>query len=131
MTFRCIARATYTLSPILFLRRPFLTLSLSLALCLSSFFSFLLHRCLGHHGESAFSALVSKNLIFHNKTDVFRSLCNACQLDKHSRLSFTSSRTLSNFSFQIIHANLWTSTVLSFMGFKFYVVLLNDFTHYT
>lgn len=55
------------------------------------------HQRLGHPGEPALSILVSRNLISHNGLDVSRSLCNSCQLDSHSRLSFRDSSTMSYF----------------------------------
>jgi transposase InsO family protein len=50
--------------------------------------------------------------------------CHACQLGKHTRLPFFDS---SSFSF---HADVWTSHVLSNSGYQYYLVLLDDFTHY-
>lgn len=38
---------------------------------------------------------------------------------------------MSSFLFELIHVDLWTSPVLSFSGFKFYLVLLDDFSHFT
>lgn len=81
------------------------------------------HQRLGHPGDPALSILVSRNLIFHNKTDVPSNLCNACQLGKHTRLPFSKSNTFSTYPFEIIQADIWTSPVLSFTGFKFYLVL--------
>jgi hypothetical protein len=34
------------------------------------------------------------------------------------------------FFFVLIHYDLWTSPVLSIFGFKYFVVILYDFTHY-
>jgi hypothetical protein len=31
----------------------------------------------------------------------------------------------------LIHADVWTSPTFSFSGYKFYLVLIDDFTHYT
>lgn len=32
--------------------------------------------------------------------------------------------------FQVVHADVWTSPVASFSGFKYYLVLIDDYTHY-
>lgn len=32
--------------------------------------------------------------------------------------------------FQIVHADVWTSPVTSFSGYKYYLVLIDDYTHY-
>lgn len=79
--------------------------------------------------QSGCSSLASRSLIFYKNSS--SSFCNACQLGKHTRLPFSVSRSMSKFAFEIIHADLWTSPVLSFTGFKYYLVLLDDFTHYT
>jgi len=55
---------------------------------------------------------------------------DSCQLGKHVRLPFSSSSLVSYVPFQIVHADVWTSPVSSFSGFKYYLVLIDDFTHY-
>ena len=55
---------------------------------------------------------------------------DSCQLGKHVRLPFSSSNSVSYVPFQIVHANVWTSPVSNFSGFKYYLVLIDDFTHY-
>lgn len=32
--------------------------------------------------------------------------------------------------FQVIHADVWTSPVTSFLGFQYYLVLIDDYSHY-
>lgn len=92
----------------------------------AGFPSHLLWNCqLGHPGDSALSVLGSKNFIYFSKT-LSRSLCTACQLGKHSRLFFSVSKSVTSFAFELIHADLWTSPVPSFTGFKFFLVLLDD-----
>jgi transposase InsO family protein len=56
--------------------------------------------------------------------------CHSCQLGKHVRLPFASSDSRTYFPFQIVHADVWTSPVISFSSYKYYLVLLHDFTHY-
>ena len=56
--------------------------------------------------------------------------CEACQLSKHVRLSFSSSVSVSYVPFQIVPADVWTSPIHSFSGFKYYLVLIDDYTHY-
>jgi hypothetical protein len=71
--------------------------------------------------------LGSFNFAF-NKT--LKHTCHSCQLGKHVRLPFTPSESRTYFPFQLVHADVWTSPVLSFSGFKYHLVLLDDFTHY-
>lgn len=37
---------------------------------------------------------------------------------------------MSIFHFELIHADIWTSPITSPSGYKFYLVLLDDFSHY-
>jgi hypothetical protein len=57
-------------------------------------------------------------------------VCHACQLGKHVRLPFTRSISKSVVSFELIHCDLWTSPVLSNSGFKYYLVIVDDFSHF-
>jgi histone deacetylase 1/2 len=56
------------------------------------------------------------------------SLCDACQLGKHVRLPFVSSSSVTYVPFQLVHADIWTSPVISFSGFKYYLVLIDVWT---
>jgi hypothetical protein len=51
-------------------------------------------------------------------------------MGKHARLPFNNSTSQSYFPFQLLHSDVWTSPVYSNSGFKYYVVFLDDFTHY-
>jgi hypothetical protein len=53
----------------------------------------------------------------------FEGLCHACQLVRHTRLPFT---TRAECAFELVHCDLWTF-VLSLSGYKYYLVILNDF----
>jgi hypothetical protein len=57
-------------------------------------------------------------------------LCYACQLGKHIRLHFSSSSNHAAKAFDLIHLDLWTSPIVSVLGSKYYLVILDDFTHY-
>ncbi|XP_012847817.1 PREDICTED: uncharacterized protein LOC105967747 [Erythranthe guttata] len=88
------------------------------------------HRRLGHPGNPVMTRLFSSNFISSTK-DPRESICNACQLGKHSRLPFFTSHSITVAPFEIIHADLWTSPISSISDFKYYLVLIDDFTHYT
>jgi hypothetical protein len=45
-------------------------------------------------------------------------------------LPFSSSTTRTTRPFELIHCDLWTSPVLSTSGFKYFLVILDDFTHF-
>ena len=57
-------------------------------------------------------------------------MCSACRLGKHTRLPFQSSSSFSLFPFQTLHLDVWTSPVVSISGYQFYLVVLDDYTHY-
>jgi transposase InsO family protein len=86
------------------------------------------HHRLGHPGPDALSSLSRSSFIHctNNKHD----FCHACQLVKHPRLPFHSSSHRVEHPFDLIHLDLWTSHVVSMSGFKYYLVILDDFTHY-
>ncbi|KAI3690006.1 hypothetical protein L2E82_47980 [Cichorium intybus] len=87
------------------------------------------HARLGHPGAPVLDLLRSKFSISCNKPTT-SSLCNACQLSKHTRLPFYDSQSVTYAPFDIIHCDLWTSPVLSKTGYKYYMVLIDNFTHY-
>jgi hypothetical protein len=57
-------------------------------------------------------------------------LCHACQLGRHIRLPFVSSTSRMDNNFDLIHCDLWTSPVVSVSGYKYYLVILDDYSHF-
>jgi hypothetical protein len=90
--------------------------------------SSLWHHRLGHLGSSSLATLRSMSVISYNKSS--SCLCHACQLGKHVRLPFSHSTSVTTAPFDLLHCDVWTSPVLSNFGFKYYLVLLDDFSHY-
>ena len=90
--------------------------------------SSLWHRRLGHPGPAVLATLKQNNLVSCKKVD--RSLCHACQLGKHVRLPFATSTSQTTSPFEIVHCDVWTSPVASISGCSYYLVLLDDFSHY-
>ncbi|KAJ9537125.1 hypothetical protein OSB04_029858 [Centaurea solstitialis] len=86
------------------------------------------HRRLGHPGAAIFQFLVSRKFIACSSQS--SALCHACQLGKHCRLPFSLSTTKTSRVFELIHSDLWTSPVISLSGFKYYVLFLDDFSHF-
>nr|AOG75315.1 integrase [Mirabilis jalapa]AOW44033.1 integrase [Mirabilis jalapa] len=62
--------------------------------------------------------------------EIPNSFCHSCQLGKHVRLPFETSMKRTLVPFHIIHSDLWTSPVSSCSGYKYYLLFLDDFTHY-
>jgi hypothetical protein len=86
------------------------------------------HQRLGHPGAPSLSQVLESFDYSCNKSEAHS--CHSCKLGKHVRLPFHSSEAQTYFPFQIVHSDVWTSPVLSNSGFKYYVVFLDDFTHY-
>jgi len=97
---------------------------------LASSGSSLWHRRLGHPGHDALSTLGS-SVLPACRHDTSSSLCHACQLGRHMRLPFSTSVSRSSSNFELIHCDLWTSPILSVSGYKYYLVILDDCSHYT
>ena len=85
------------------------------------------HQRLGHPGRRTLQHTLSYLEFVPSK---LASVYDSCQLGKHVRLPFTSSSLVSYVPFQIVHADVWTSPISSFSGFKYYLVLIDDCTHY-
>jgi hypothetical protein len=86
------------------------------------------HRRLRHPDPDVLSNLSRSSFIqcTSNKHD----FCHACQLDKHTRLPFCSSSRRAEHAFDLMHLDLWTSPAVSVSGSKYYLIILDDFTHY-
>lgn len=87
------------------------------------------HRRLSHLNNQTLKSLLSSNALRCNKQD-HTSVCDACQLDKQIKLSFHSSDSTVTAPFDIVHSDLWTSPVLSLSGHKYYVLFLDQFSHF-
>jgi hypothetical protein len=86
------------------------------------------HCRLGHPGTNALSSLSRSSFI--NCTSNKHDLCHVCQLGKHNMLPFSSSSNRAAKAIDLIHFDLWISPVVSVLGSKYYLVILDDFTHY-
>jgi hypothetical protein len=86
------------------------------------------HHRLGHPGSDTLSSLSRSSFI--SCTSTTHDFCHAWQLGKHTRLPFSSSSSRVEKAFDLLHLDLWTFSVISVSGSKYYLVILNDFTHY-
>lgn len=86
------------------------------------------HKRLAHANNELLKSLLSSNSFSCNKDSI--PFCNACQLGKHLKLPFSLSSNKSTKPFDIVHSDLWTSPIASLSGIRYYVLFLDDFTHY-
>ncbi|GKB35148.1 hypothetical protein Tco_0880090, partial [Tanacetum coccineum] len=67
---------------------------------------------LGHPGDDVLRHLESRNLISCRKSKL-SALCHACQLGEYAKLPFYNSESSVDSVFEIIHSDIWTSSILS------------------
>jgi hypothetical protein len=86
------------------------------------------HHCLGHPSADTMSKLSNASSItcFRRTHD----LCRAYQLCHHTRMSFISSASHADNNFDLIYYNLWTSQIVSISSCKYYLVILDDCSHF-
>jgi hypothetical protein len=107
---------------------PLYPLRVPTAIALVAGSSPLWHRRLGHPGHEVLSQLVS--VIPSCNKELGSSSCHACQLGRHIRSPFPTFTACASSNFDLIHCDLWTSPVVSASGFKYYLVILDDCSHY-
>jgi hypothetical protein len=57
-------------------------------------------------------------------------LCHTCQLDRHTHMPFVSSASRADNNFNLIHCDLRASPIVSIFGSKYYLVILDDRSHF-
>jgi histone deacetylase 1/2 len=90
--------------------------------------STLWHQRLGHPAPATLAHLNKIHAVACNTVD--RSLCHSCQLGKHTRLPFSSSHSTTHAPFELVHCDVWTSPINSLSGFSYYLVCLDDYSHF-
>jgi histone deacetylase 1/2 len=86
------------------------------------------HQRLGHPGRSSLARALSA--IDPSFSNLATSTCQACQIGKNVRFPFQESKHVSYFPFQLVHCDVWTSPVPSSSGFRYYLLLLDDYSHF-
>jgi hypothetical protein len=87
------------------------------------------HRRLGHPGRDVMSKISSSTFVYSCRGS-FEHLCHACQLGRHVRLPFPTTFSRAAGIFDLIHCDVWTSPVISISSYKYYLLVLDDFSHY-
>jgi hypothetical protein len=86
------------------------------------------HRRLGHPGVDVLSMLSHYSSVVCSMCS--HDLCHTCQLGRHIHLPFISSNSYADNNFDLIHCDLWTSPVVSVSGYQYYLVILDDHSHF-
>ena len=88
------------------------------------------HVRLGHASSSRVQQLASRGLLGSVSTENFD--CVSCQLGKQPVLPFNSSGSISTNIFDLIHSNVsGPSPVSNIGGSRYFVVFVDDYSHYT
>ncbi|KAI0516541.1 hypothetical protein KFK09_009218 [Dendrobium nobile] len=67
-----------------------------------------------------------------NQNSDSTSICISCNMSKHHKLSFSSSKSVCNKSFQLVHSDVWgPAPSLLLNGYRFYVIFIDDYTRYS
>ncbi|KAL9999878.1 putative RNA-directed DNA polymerase [Helianthus debilis subsp. tardiflorus] len=86
------------------------------------------HDRLGHPGSQVLDILTRKfGFPCHSNK---QSFCNSCHLSNSKRLPFYDSNSFTFSPFDIIHCDLWTSPIPSKTGYKYYMVLIDNFSNF-
>ena len=87
------------------------------------------HARLGHPHHRIVSQIINNNNISVSSSN--KSPCSSCILGKFAKLPFAAVEHTSNAPFQIIHSNVWgPSPLLSFHGYRYFVIFIDDFTRF-
>ncbi|XP_044328198.1 transcription initiation factor TFIID subunit 4 [Triticum aestivum] len=86
------------------------------------------HARLGHPNPVTLRHILRSFSFSCNKIE--DHTCHVCRVGKHVRLPFNNSTTIAYFPFQLIHSVVWTSLVPSNSDYLYYLVILDDYSHY-
>jgi hypothetical protein len=86
------------------------------------------HQRLGHPGRTTLAHALCA--IDPSIPHLASHTCHACQIGKNIRFPFQDSHHVSYFPFQLVHCDVWMSPVLSSSGFRYYLLILDDYSHF-
>jgi hypothetical protein len=89
------------------------------------------HQRLGNPSPAVFQQLLkNQHLPLSGLIDRTR-VCESCQLGKSKQLPFFESNWVSTKPLELIHSDVWTSSIASLSGCKFYVLFIDDYSRFT
>jgi hypothetical protein len=86
------------------------------------------HHRLEHPGIDALSKMLSDSSVVCSRCT--HDFCHACQLGRHTHMPFVNSMSCTDNIFDLIHCDLWTSPIVSVSSYKYYLVILDDHSHF-
>ncbi|KAM1171421.1 hypothetical protein ACFX2G_022146 [Malus domestica] len=90
------------------------------------------HHRLGHPSSAMFRKVLNKHCIDHIGDQSVSFFCSDCAIGKNHKLPFFSSTSSAATSLELLHCDVWgPSPVLSVTGYRFYLLIVDEFTKYT
>jgi GAG-pre-integrase domain len=87
------------------------------------------HRRLGHPSFSALSRLYPP---LFEKANKEKLVCDACEFGKHTRSSYSSSRSRNSLIFDLVHSDVWgPCPTTAVNGYKYFVSFIGCFSRMT
>ena len=87
------------------------------------------HNRLGHPRVSILHSLRNDNFIYYKQLSS-SSVCQSCVFGKKVKLPFFDFLNCTYMPFDIIHSDLWPSSILSSASHKYYMLLLDDCSNF-
>lgn len=88
------------------------------------------HACLGNPGPAVLNLLRLTNSINCCSHALHSFQCTSCFTCKNVNLPFPVRVSVTSRPFQLIHSDVWTSSVPSLSGYRYYVIFIDDFSRY-
>ncbi|KAM2376016.1 hypothetical protein ACFX1X_042815 [Malus domestica] len=90
------------------------------------------HKRLGHPSSAMFRRILNKHSLAHSGDKLVSFFCTDCVIGKNHKLSFSSSTSSVSTSLELLHCDVWgPSPIPSVSGYKFYLLIVDEFTKYT
>lgn len=88
------------------------------------------HPRLGHPSHNAVKEIVTQRSLPCLSFNKEPSICEACHCSKSHQQSYTLSTCVSTKPLQLMHTDIWGPALTSFWGYRYYVSLVDDFSHF-
>jgi transposase InsO family protein len=88
------------------------------------------HARLGHIAPVVVSRVLRTTHLPVSSRPNKHSVCEFCQYEKFKQLLFTPSSRVTTSLLELIHSDVWTSPTMSLGGCRYYVMFIDDFSHF-